>query len=185
MSHSDNFDGADAINGSHPGRRDPMSHAVWPDNHHPTPRHTAGELIGIELQTLLVTLIDLALIGKHAHWNVVGRHFRSLHLQLDDMIDTWREAADAIGERAAALGHSPDGRTATVAARTPLTSLAEGPQAGNSLVTSLTTILDEVVGLVRERTDRIEDLDPVTADLLRGITATLEKQLWMIRVQAA
>jgi starvation-inducible DNA-binding protein len=78
------------------------------------------------------------------------------------MIDTWRHAADAVGERAAALGQSPDGRTATVAARTPLTSLAEGPQPDSSLVTSLTAILTDAVGLIRERTDRIEDLDTVT-----------------------
>jgi DNA-binding ferritin-like protein len=31
----------------------------------------------------------------------------------------------------------------------------------------------------------VEDLDTVTADLLRGIVATLEQQLWMVRVQAA
>jgi starvation-inducible DNA-binding protein len=184
MSHSDNFNGADAINGSHPEGRRPVSHAVWQDNH-PTLRHAARELIGIELQKVLVTLIDLALIGKHAHWNVVGPHFRSLHLQLDEMIDTWREAADTVGERAVALGHAPDGRTATVAARTPLTSLAEGLQPDSALVTSLTTILADAVGVVRERTDRIDDLDPVTGDLLRGIIATLEQQLWMIRVQAA
>jgi starvation-inducible DNA-binding protein len=54
-----------------------------------------------------------------------------------------------------------------------------------SLVASLTTILAEAVGLVRELTDRVEDLDTVTADLLRGIVATLEQQLWMVRVQAA
>jgi starvation-inducible DNA-binding protein len=33
--------------------------------------------------------------------------------------------------------------------------------------------------------DSIEDRDPVTADLLHSIVATLEQQLWMIRVQAA
>ena len=164
--------------------RRPITRAVS-QNHHPTLDHTDREAIGIELQKALVTLIDLALIGKHAHWNVVGPKFRSLHLQLDDMIDTWRQAADAVGERAAALGHSPDGRPDTVAARTPLTSLAEGPQPGSSLVTSLAAILTDAVGAIRERTDGIEDLDPVTADLLRGIAATLEEQLWTIRVEAA
>jgi starvation-inducible DNA-binding protein len=153
-------------------------------DHHPTLGHTDREAIGIELQQALTTLVDLALTGKHAHWNVVGPNFRSLHLQLDDMVDTWRQAADAVAERAAALGHSPDGRTATIAARTPLTSLAEGPQPDGALVTSLTAILTDAVGLIRERIDRVEPLDTVTADLLRGIVATLEQQLWMIRVQA-
>jgi DNA-binding ferritin-like protein len=38
---------------------------------------------------------------------------------------------------------------------------------------------------MRQSTDRIDECDAVTADLLRGIVATLEQQLWMIRVQAA
>jgi starvation-inducible DNA-binding protein len=161
-----------------------MTHAVNHDDHHPTLTYTDRELIGIELQKALVALLDLALIGKHAHWNVVGPNFRSLHMELDDMIGTWREAADAVGERAVALGHWPDGRTATVGAASALTSLTEGPQPDRSLVESLTTILAEAVGLIRDLTDRVEDLDTVTADLLRGIVATLEQQLWMIRVQA-
>jgi hypothetical protein len=41
------------------------------------------------------------------------------------------------------------------------------------------------VGVMRQSTDRIDECDAVTADLLRGIVATLEQQLWMIRVQAA
>jgi hypothetical protein len=43
-----------------------------------------------ELQSMLVELIDLALMGKQAHWNVEGPHFRSLHLELDELVDTWR-----------------------------------------------------------------------------------------------
>ena len=35
------------------------------------------------LQQNLVNLIDLALLLKQAHWNVVGPNFRSIHLQLD------------------------------------------------------------------------------------------------------
>jgi starvation-inducible DNA-binding protein len=161
-----------------------MTHTLS-QNHHPTLRHTDREAIGIELQNALVTLIDLSLIGKQAHWNVVGPNFRSLHLQLDEMIDAWREAADAVGERIAALGGFPDGRAETVAAGSELPALTEGPQPDSSLVTSLTEILTDAVRLVRGSMDHTEDLDPVTADLLHSVVATLEEQLWMIRVQAA
>jgi starvation-inducible DNA-binding protein len=37
---------------------------------------------------------------------------------------------------------------------------------------------------VRDRCERLEDVDVVTADLLHGVIASLEEQLWMIRVQA-
>jgi starvation-inducible DNA-binding protein len=162
-----------------------MSGNVFSQDHHPTLRHPDREAIGVELQAILVVLTDLALTGKHAHWNVIGPHFRSLHLQLDEMIDAWRLAADSVGERAMALGHSPDGRVATIAARTELPSLEAGPQPDGELVGHLTQILTDAIGNVRDRMDRLEDVDVVTADLLHGIVAKLEEQLWMIRVQAA
>jgi starvation-inducible DNA-binding protein len=153
-------------------------------DHHPTLRHPDREAIGAELQAVLVTLVDLSLLGKQAHWNVTGPHFRSLHLQLDEMIDAWRAAADAVGERAVALGHSPDGRSATVAARTTLPSFPEGPQRDSAVIAALTATLTDAIGVVRDRTAPLEDVDPVTADVLHGVTAKLEEQLWMIRVQA-
>lgn len=154
-------------------------------DHHPTLRHVDREAIGIELQGVLAILVDLSLTGKHAHWNVQGPNFRPLHLQLDEMIDAWRDAADTVGERAVALGHAPDGRTATVAVQTPLTPLEAGPQLDRELLVNLTRILTEAIGAVRERMDRLEDVDTVTADLLHGIVAKLEEQAWMIRVQTA
>jgi starvation-inducible DNA-binding protein len=51
------------------------------------------------LQKVLVDLIELHLQGKQAHWNLVGTNFRDLHLQLDDIVDLAREAADTIAER--------------------------------------------------------------------------------------
>ena len=37
-------------------------------------------ITGHALQQTLVDLIDLSLVAKQAHWNVVGRNFRSVHL---------------------------------------------------------------------------------------------------------
>jgi starvation-inducible DNA-binding protein len=154
-------------------------------DHHPTLRHVDRESIGNELQAALIVLTDLSLLGKQAHWNVVGPHFRSLHLQLDEMIDAWRAAADAVAERAVALGHAPDGRAATVAARSELPTLPEGQIADREVVASFTRLLTDAIGTIRERMDRIEDVDTVTADLLHGVVAGLEENLWMVRVQAA
>jgi starvation-inducible DNA-binding protein len=154
-------------------------------DHHPILRHVDREAIGIELQAILAVLTDLALTGKHAHWNVQGPNFRSLHLQLDELVDAWRDAADAVAERAVALGHAPDGRIATLAAQTPLAALESGPQRDAELIGALTSLLTETIGTVRTRMDRLEDVDTVTADLLHGVVATLEEQAWMIRVQAA
>jgi starvation-inducible DNA-binding protein len=159
-------------------------HTISQD-HHPTLRHVEREAIGIELQKVLVALTDLALSGKQAHWNVVGPRFRSLHLELDEMVAAWRVAADTVAERAVALGHAPDGRVGTVAERTILPALPDGPLQDTAVVTLLTRLLTEAVGLIRECMDRLEDVDAVTADVLHGVVAELEEQLWMTRVQAA
>lgn len=70
---------------------------------------------GKALQDTLVDLIDLSLIAKQAHWNVVGKQFRSVHLDLDELVTVSREFTDAAAERATAIGVSPDGRAETVA----------------------------------------------------------------------
>src|ERR1700733_14541930 len=68
------------------------------------------------LQKLLVDLIELHLQGKQAHWNLIGTNFRDLHLQLDKIVDTAREASDIVAERMRALNAVPDGRTDTITA---------------------------------------------------------------------
>src|SRR5579875_1352545 len=59
---------------------------------------------GEALQGALVDLLDLSLVAKQAHWNLYGPRFRSIHLQLDEVVATARTYADTVAERAAALG---------------------------------------------------------------------------------
>src|SRR3989442_14986343 len=69
---------------------------------------------GAILQSTLADLIDLSLIGKQAHWNVVGPHFRSVHLHLDELVGMARRFVDEVAERANAIGISPNGTARTV-----------------------------------------------------------------------
>jgi starvation-inducible DNA-binding protein len=154
------------------------------EDHHPTLRHNDREAIGVELETILVTLIDLSLLGKQAHWNIVGPNFRALHLQLDELIDAWRLAADEVAERAVALGYQPDGQVRTVADRTILQPLPDGQILDQDVVAAFTRLLTDAIGDIRTRMDKLEDVDTVTADILHGIVQGLEENLWMIRVQA-
>src|SRR5205807_6527215 len=86
----------------------------------------ASPELGANLQRVLVALIELHLQGKQAHWNLVGTNFRDLHLQLDEIVDIAREAADTIAERMRALDAIPDGRSDTVAATTSVPTIAPG-----------------------------------------------------------
>ena len=142
------------------------------------------EEVGHQLQSLLVELIDLALVGKQLHWTVVGPGFRSLHLHLDELVDSWRDLSDIVAERAVALGFSPDGQSAAVAAASDLSELEAEPVTDQAVVRELTTRIAAVAERARERMDRLGELDAVSEDVVIGVLRVLEQQLWMVRVQS-
>ncbi|MFI7407762.1 Dps family protein [Streptomyces sp. NPDC049627] len=138
-------------------------------------RRVAGEA----LQSTLVDLLGLSLIGKQAHWNIVGPRFRSIHLQLDEVVSVARTYADEVAERAAALGLPPDGRPETIAAAYTLPGPKEGWLRDTEVVRLIQEALESAVERLRERVTATAEPDPVTQDLLIGITRELEKQRWM------
>ncbi len=139
--------------------------------------------VGDELQAMLLELVDLSLLGKQLHWSVTGPHFRSLHLQLDELIDSWRTLADTVAERAVAIGSFPDGQAAAVAEGSPLAGVERGPIEDHVLVRELTQRLAETAERGRERAARLAELDPASEDVLIEMLRALEEQLWMMRAQ--
>lgn len=135
------------------------------------------------LQANLTNFVDLALLLKQAHWNVVGRNFRSVHLQLDEILETVRAASDEIAERMDTLGAAPDGRSSTVAARTSLAEYPEGFQGVDATVKQVSDALKSAIDELRAAIEVTGDLDPVTEDLLIGIAGPVEKHLWMLQAQ--
>jgi starvation-inducible DNA-binding protein len=141
------------------------------------------EEVGHQLQRLLIELIDLSLLGKQLHWNVVGPLFRPLHLQLDELIDSWRALADTVAERAVAIGIAPDGQSATVAADTPVRGVERGEILDVVVVRELTNRLAGVAERAREQMDRLGELDAASQDVVIEVVRALEEQLWMLRAQ--
>jgi starvation-inducible DNA-binding protein len=141
------------------------------------------EGVGRELQTVLVELVDLSLIGKQLHWAVSGPHFRSLHLQLDELVDSWRELADTVAERAVALGFVPDGQAQAVAAASQLAPVPQGPIEDHVVVREITRRLADVSERVRSRLETIGEADLASQDVLIEVARELEQQQWMLRVQ--
>jgi starvation-inducible DNA-binding protein len=138
---------------------------------------------GRELQATLIDLIDLALVGKQLHWSVVGPAFRTLHLQLDELVASWHGLADAVAERAVAIGAFPDGQAAVVAARSEGKALAVGAIEDHEVVRELAHRIAEVSELARARMDRLGELDAASQDVLVGVVRALEEQQWMVRAQ--
>ncbi|MET9095466.1 DNA starvation/stationary phase protection protein [Streptomyces cyaneofuscatus] len=143
------------------------------------------KLVGEALQGALVDLVDLSLVAKQIHWNVVGPRFRSVHLQLDDVVVTARQHSDTVAERASAIGVNPDGRAATVAEETAIRSVPEGWIKDTDAVKALVDALGVVIGRMRERIEVTDAPDPVTQDILISLTADLEKHAWMFQAESA
>jgi starvation-inducible DNA-binding protein len=146
-------------------------------------RFVAPKRLAENMQAVLVDLIELHLQGKQAHWNVVGKNFRDLHLQLDEIVDSARAASDTIAERIRALQATPDGRSSTVAATTTLPSFPEGELSTTEVVDLTTGRLAATVATLRGVHDEIDADDPSSADLLHVIIDDLEKFAWMVSVE--
>ncbi|MGW2816790.1 Dps family protein [Streptomyces sp. NPDC001415] len=141
------------------------------------------KVVGSALQGALVDLVDLSLAAKQVHWNVVGPRFRSVHLQLDDVVTTARQHSDTVAERAAALGVNPDGRAATVAAGSAIGTVPEGWIKDSEAVEAMVVALGRIVDRMRERIAATDEPDPVSQDLLITLTADLEKHAWMFQAE--
>lgn len=146
-------------------------------------RFVGPERLARNLQSVLVDLIELHLQGKQAHWNLVGANFRDLHLQLDEVIDTAREASDTIAERMRAVRAVPDGRSDTVTATTTLPEFPAGEVSTSETVSLVTDRLVATVATVRQVHDEVDADDPASADLLHAIIDDLEKYIWMISAE--
>ncbi len=132
------------------------------------------------MQAVLVDLIELHLQGKQAHWNVVGKNFRDLHLQLDEIIDDARVFADEMAERMRALHAVPDGRSVAVAQGTKIQPFPAGLVSTKDTVGLVVRMLNAAVKTMRDVHDQIDEEDPTTADLLHGFIAKLEQYAWMV-----
>ena len=143
------------------------------------------QAVAVELQSMLVDLLDLALIAKHAHWNVEGPHFRSVHHELDELVDAWRALSDDVAERAVTIGSSPDGQVEAIAGATDLKALPPGHLRDDQVLQAIGDRLAAAVTRTRERIERVLEEDQVSGDLLIKVAGTLEKQLWMLRAQLA
>lgn len=144
---------------------------------------TASPTLAANLQSVLVDLLELALQGKQAHWNVVGRNFRDTHRQLDEIIDDARAFSDTVAERMRALHAVPDGRSATIAATTTLPTFPAGEVSTSETIDLVTVRLESVVSTMRDVHDDVDEEDPTSADILHAVIERLEQFAWMVSAE--
>ena len=133
------------------------------------------------LNQLLADLTDMAARTKHAHWNVTGPYFIALHTHFDGLYAVLTGHIDAVAERTAALGGFVRGRLSDAAGATRLKEFPESTREGMAVVKALAASLADVSNAARDGITACEDdSDLVSADLLTGISADLDKQLYFL-----
>ncbi|MCC6495586.1 MAG: DNA starvation/stationary phase protection protein [Propionibacteriaceae bacterium] len=140
----------------------------------------ATQVVAI-LQERLACYNDLHLTLKHVHWNVVGPNFIGVHEMIDPQVELVRLYADAVAERIAALGASPNGTPGAIVSTRTWDDYPLGRALVQTHLEALDKVYDGVVASNRKALDDLEELDLVTQDLLIGQTAELEKFQWFVR----
>ena len=143
----------------------------------------ASDTLNDNMQKVLVDLIELHLQGKQAHWSVVGKNFRDLHLQLDEIIESAREFSDEVAERMRSMRGMPDGRSETVTATTTLPKYPDDEVDTAEVVDLITERLEATVKTMRTVHDEVDDEDPTSADILHGVIEKLEQYAWMVSAE--
>lgn len=139
-----------------------------------------GEVSGL-LQGRLHAYNDLHLTLKHAHWNVVGPNFISVHEMIDPQVESVRGYADEVAERIATLGGSPKGTPGAIVAERSWEDYSIGRDTAIAHLGALDVVYQGVISSVRDVIEKVGDLDPITEDMLIGQSAGLELFHWFIR----
>ena len=139
------------------------------------------KLLGEALQGALVDLVDLSLVAKQVHWNVVGPTFIGVHEMLDPQVDGVRKMVDDLAERIATLGGEPNGLPGNLVASRHWTDYSLGRATVPEHLGALDVVYSGVITSHRQAVQELDELDLITQDILIGQTQDLEMYQWFVR----
>lgn len=129
----------------------------------------------------LADMSDLHSQTKHAHWNVKGEHFISLHKLFDEFAEALTGYTDEIAERVVQLGGTAMGTNRMSAAESRLPEYPLEVMGSMEHVSVLTERYALVAASIRAAIDTAEEAgDADTVDLLSGISLGMDKWLWFL-----
>jgi len=141
-----------------------------------------AEKVATILQERLATLVDLSLILKHVHWNVIGPGFIAVHQMMDSQVESTRGMIDTVAERITTMGGVAAGLAQQVTEMRQAGddyALGRGPVAAH--LGALDKVYEQTCSGHRTAIEQVGSIDPVTEDLLISQLAELELNHWFVR----
>lgn len=127
-------------------------------------------------ETLIPTLTDLIISSKHAHWNVKGINFIPLHELFEEIYKNISEHQDILAERAIYLKDYFNGTMQAAFNKSLL-----GPYNTNNHSQEIIERLQTVSSLLDAELQKIDDLDPITGNLLQDLGHDVDKLIWKLK----
>ena len=132
------------------------------------------------LTPVVQDLVALAVNGKQAHWHIRGSNFIGVHEFLDEVVAHAQDGSDEVAERIIALGMPVDARIGTVAEATSTPALSAGFQQSVVTVTEMVAQLDAVRETLYTAIEGLDDIDPVSQDIVIAIAQQMDKDRWFL-----
>lgn len=141
-----------------------------------------AEKLATILQERLASLIDLSLILKHVHWNVIGPGFIAVHEMMDVQAAQTRDMVDEVAERISTLGGVAAGLAQQVVEmRATDDQYALGRAPVMAHLGALDKVYEKVGAGHRSAIEQMSNVDPMSEDLLISQGRRLELNHWFIR----
>ena len=133
------------------------------------------------LQTELVDLLCLAIVGDHVRWVLTGDEVAELERWLIEATAQWRDWADQVAQRLVAIGVAPDARVRSLAKDIPTNWVPDGWLQLDDARQLLGDRLGRVSRWARDR--RLYAEDKETEQLLESVCSGLEAQVEHFRTE--
>lgn len=134
-----------------------------------------------QLSNILASQAVLYSKTQNFHWNVQGKHFISVHKFTEGLYETLAAQIDETAERIRALG-SPAPGTLKKFLELSFIQESEIEVKDTDIISTLLADFETLTNKMKETiTTAEESNDPVTADMLTGMAAEYEKNIWMMK----